>query len=183
MNFQQYLEYFQSIIENQDGNLPELYQNPEYMEYTKLNWSRMNRWLKTGVLREEVKQKIHSVPSPQHWIVITEPWCGDASHIVPFIELIARENQNIKVTYELRDSEPFRIDNYLTNGGKAIPILIVQEAGTDKAVWGPRPAGARELFASLKNSNAEFETVKIELQKWYNHDKGVMIQTEIAALL
>lgn len=184
MNFQHYLDYFKSIIDNQDGNLPELYQNPEYLEYTKLNWSRMNRWLKTGVLLEEVKQKLHSIQSPQHWIVITEPWCGDASHIVPFIELMARENEHIKVSYELRDSAPFRIDNYLTNGGKAIPILIVQDQEeVDKAVWGPRPTDAQELFLSLKNSNADFETVKVELQKWYNNDKGVKIQTEIIALL
>src|SRR5690606_40974976 len=130
----------------------------------------------------DVKQKLQAIQAPQHWIVITEPWCGDASHIVPFIEMMARENDNIKVTYELRDSEPVRIDSYLTNGGKAIPILIIQQDGVDKGVWGPRPAGASELFASLKNSNADFETIKVELQKWYNQDKGVMIQKEIAAL-
>src|SRR5690554_666587 len=119
MDFTSYLNYFQNIIENQDGNLPELYQNPEYFEYTKLNWSRMNRWLKTGKLLDETIAKLKSITSPQNWIVITEPWCGDASHIVPFIELMAKENELISVSYELRDSAPNRIDNYLTNGGKA----------------------------------------------------------------
>lgn len=180
MNFTSYLNYFQSIVENKDGNLPELYQDPEYFEYTKLNWSRLNRWLKTGKLSEETIQKLKEIKSPQNWIVITEPWCGDASHIVPFIELMSKENNLISVSYELRDSEPFRIDNYLTGGSKSIPILIIQDSnGDDLKVWGPRPKECQEFFMSEKDKGADFDTLKIALQKWYNTDKGVQIQKEI----
>lgn len=184
MDFTSYLDYFQNIIENQDENLPELYQNPEYFEYTKLNWSRMNRWLKTGKLLDETKAKLKSITTPQNWIVITEPWCGDASHIVPFIELMANENKLISVSYELRDSEPFRIDHYLTNGSKSIPIVIVQDAkGNDLAVWGPRPQECQAIFMSEKDKGADLEALKITLQKWYNADKGEKIQQEIIVLL
>src|SRR5690554_1293196 len=180
MDFTSYLNYFQNIIENQDGNLPELYQNPEYFEYTKLNWSRMNRWLKTGKLLDETIAKLKSIDSPQNWIVITEPWCGDASHIVPFIELMARENDLIQVSYELRDSEPFRINNYLTGTSKSIPILIIQDKeGKDVKVWGPRPKECQEIFISETKKGTDFEGLKIILQKWYNQDKGVQIQQEV----
>lgn len=180
MNFTSYLNYFQSIVENKDGNLPELYQDPEYFEYTKLNWSRLNRWLKTGKLSEETIQKLKEIKSPQNWIVITEPWCGDASHIVPFIELMSKENNLISVSYELRDSEPFRIDNYLTGGSKSIPILIIQDSnGDDLKVWGPRPKECQEFFMSEKAKGADIDALKIALQKWYNADKGVQIQQEI----
>jgi hypothetical protein len=182
MNFTAYLNYFQEIIEDKADNLPELYQNPEYLEYTKLNWSRMNRWLKTGILLEQTIAKLKSISSPQNWIVITEPWCGDASHIVPFIELMARENDLISVSYELRDAAPFRIDDYLTNGGKSIPILIIQDQNQkDIAVWGPRPKECQELY--LREKDSGFENVKIALQKWYNQDKGISIQNEISNLL
>lgn len=90
------------------------------------------------------------------------------------------------ITYDLqlRDSEPFLIEDYLTNGGKAIPKLISRdENGNDLFVWGPRPAGAQELMNRLKEENAEFETIKIELQNWYNHDKGKQIQSELKELL
>ena len=184
MNFTSYLNYFQTIVENKDGNLPELYQNPEYFEYTKLNWSRLNRWLKTGKLSDQTIQKLKEINSVQNWIVITEPWCGDASHIVPFIELMSRENDLISVSYELRDSEPFRIDNYLTNGSKSIPILVIQdENGNDLGVFGPRPEECQEFFMSEKEKGADFEGLKIALQKWYNTDKGVQIQKEIISLI
>lgn len=183
MDFTSYLNYFQNIIENKDGNLPELYQNPEYFEYTKLNWSRMNRWLKTGKLLDETASKIKSINTPQNWIVITEPWCGDASHIVPFIEMMAKENQLISVSYELRDTAPFRIENYLTNGSKSIPILIIQDQnGKDLAIWGPRPQECQAIFMSEKEKGGDLESLKIALQKWYNTDKGKKIQQEITAL-
>lgn len=184
MNFNEYLDYFQNIIENADGNLPELYQDPEYFDYTKLNWSRMNRWMKTGKLLESTIHKIKAINAPQKWIVITEPWCGDASHIVPFIELMARENELITVEYELRDSQPYRIDNYLTNGSKSIPVLVVQDQNAkDLLVWGPRPKECQDFFMTEKNNGADFEALKIALQKWYNQDKGEKIQQEIIAQL
>ena len=180
MNFTAYLDYFQQIVENKGGTLPELYQDPEYFEYTKLNWSRMNRWMKTGTLLDETLAKLKAIDTPQNWIVITEPWCGDASHIVPFIELMSRQNPLVSVSYELRDSEPFRINNYLTNGSKSIPMLIIQDQdGKDLKVWGPRPKECQTFFMTEKDKGADFEALKIALQKWYNNDKGVLIQQEI----
>jgi hypothetical protein len=35
----------------------------------------------------------------------------------------------------------------------------------------------------MKNAGKDFETQKIELQNWYNADKGLSIQAEICALL
>jgi len=184
MNFKSYLNYFRNIIENTDENISEIYQNPEYFEYTKLNWSRTNRWLKTGKLTTETIKKLKEIKNRQNWIVITEPWCGDASHIVPFIELMARENTLISVKYELRDQPPFRINDYLVNGGKSIPILIMQnENKTDFGIFGPRPKECQQLYLTEKGQGANLEQLKIALQKWYNADKGVQIQKEIIALL
>jgi hypothetical protein len=182
MNFQEYLHYFEHVLSNETPVAP--YDNPDYFNYTKLNWARMNRWLKTAEVSEDVKAVMQTVKEPQQWTVITEPWCGDAAHIVPFIHLIALLNPLVTVHYELRDAEPFRINSYLTNGGKSIPKLIVKNAeGIDLAVWGPRPAKCQLVYASFMAQKAEFETVKTELQNWYNHDKGVEIQKELAELL
>lgn len=46
----------------------------------------MNRWFKTGRLLDEMVTLIRQIDQPQHWIVITEPWCGDASHSIPFLK-------------------------------------------------------------------------------------------------
>jgi len=184
MTFTSYLNYFKNIVENTSNTLVEIYQNSEYIEYTKLNWSRTNRWLKTGKLTIETIQKLKEIKTQQNWIVITEPWCGDASHIVPFIELMTRENNLISVEYELRDQPPFRINDYLVNGGKSIPILIIQDENkNDLGVFGPRPKECQQLYLAEKEQGADLERLKIALQKWYNTDKGVQIQKEITALL
>ncbi len=178
MNFQSYLQYFESIIKNSEPPAP--YNNPDYFNYAKLNWSRTSRWLKHGKLSDEIKETVANIKNPQHWIIITEPWCGDAAHVVPFLQLIAQQNSLITVDYELRDAEPFRINEYLTNGGKSIPKLIVRNAaGDDIFIWGPRPAGCQVIYDKLKTENADFETIKLELQKWYNDDEGKEIMLEL----
>ena len=182
MKFEEYLAYFEAILADPEKYPP--YSNVEYLNYAKLNWSRMNRWLKRFEVNEDLKSRIAAVTDPQQWLLITEPWCGDASHIVPFIELMAKENELISVSYELRDSEPFRIEKYLTNGTRSIPKIIVQDAkGNDLAVWGPRPQECQAIFMSEKEKGGDFESLKITLQKWYNADKGEKIQQEITALL
>ena len=114
MDFQTYTAKFKDIIN--DPEPPSPYDNPDYLEYAKLNWSRMNRWLKKAELSGQLSDAVKRIAQPQLWLVITEPWCGDAAHSVPFIELAARLNPLITVDYELRDAPPFRINTYLTDG-------------------------------------------------------------------
>lgn len=182
MNFSTYTAYFQNILTTENPAAP--YDNPDYLNYVKLNWSRMNRWLKHGTIFPEAKAVIENISAPQNWVVITEPWCGDAAHSVPFLHMLSELNPLINVSYELRDSEPFQINNYLTNGSKSIPKWIIRdEDGNDLATWGPRPTVLQELHLQLKAENTPSEMAKTILQKWYNDDNGVTIQQEISALL
>jgi hypothetical protein len=181
MNIQEYQHLFEEIIHNLTPNGP--YSDADYMNYTKLNHSRSNRWMKNGQILPEVKTQIESISSQQHWVLITEPWCGDAAHNVPFIAKLAELNSLIKLEIQLRDSDS-EIDSYLTNGGKAIPKLIIRsEKGEDLAVWGPRPEACQAMFLELKASGKTFEEQKIELQNWYNADKGESIQRELMGVL
>ncbi|WP_343670804.1 thioredoxin family protein [Chitinophaga sp.] len=184
MTFEEYYAYFESII-HKDPLLQEApYDSPEYRDYTKLNWSRMNRWLKKGTLSDELLQVAQRINEPQHLIVITEPWCGDAAHSIPFIKMVSDANPLIQVSYELRDSEPFRIENYLTRGSKSIPKLIYNNAaGADVFVWGPRPQECQVMYDRLKAEKVAFEVLKKELQLWYNDNKGVDVQQELVTLL
>ncbi|MFB5946215.1 thioredoxin family protein [Albibacterium profundi] len=183
MTFKEYFSDFEKVVNTPVDEQVAPYDNPDYIDYTKLNWSRMNRWLKKNQLTEEFKNVIQQIDTPQQWIVITEPWCGDAAHSVPFIELASRQNPLIKVSYELRDSEPFRINEYLTNGSKSIPKLIVRDAeGKDLGTWGPRPKACQDIYERLTAENADFERTKTEIQHWYNSNKGEDIQAELSAL-
>jgi len=84
----------------------------------------------------------------------------------------------------LRDTEPYLIDEYLTNGGKSIPKLIIRnDVGHDKVVWGPRPAVLQAIFEQMKAEGKPFEEIKEFIQRWYNEDKGEAIQKELIGLL
>ncbi len=184
MNFQEYRAYFDSIISKDSAQQSAPYDQAEYINYTKLNWSRMNRWLKTGKLSDELKETIGKLTQAQEWIVITEPWCGDAAHNIPFLELMAKENDKINISYVLRDKEPFLIDQYLTNGTKSIPKLIIRNTeGKNLVTWGPRPKDCQKMYADLLNEKADFEKIKTEIQNWYNANKGKDIQREINEIL
>lgn len=176
MNYQEYKDLYEEIFK--DPQPP--YTESDYMTYTKVNVARMKRWDKTMQLDEELVGKLKSLGEKQHWIIIVEPWCGDAAHILPFLVRLAEQTERITYDLQLRDSEPFLINSYLTNGGKSIPKLIVRdENGKDIFTWGPRPKGAQELMEELKSEDADFETIKLKLQGWYNSDKGESVFKEL----
>ena len=178
MNWNEYTSYFEEILLGKVTNTP--YDDPHFLEYTKLNYSRMSRWLKQGKLNEKLIEQIQKISNPQHWVLITEPWCGDAAHSVPFIKMLSDLNPLISLQIQLRDSPASEIDQYLTNGGKSIPILIIRNADhEDLFVWGPRPHAAQLVYMEAKAQNLEIEQQKIALQQWYNGDKGVSILEEL----
>lgn len=181
MKWNEYMSLFDDILNGQHTEAT--YDDPHFMEYVKLNKSRMSRWLKTGKLNEDLKSAITKLDEPQYWILITEPWCGDAAHSNPFVFLMSELNANIQLEIQLRDNGS-EIDNYLTNGGKAIPKLIVRdEQGKDMWVWGPRPKAAQDYFQELKTMGLAVEDQKAKLQEWYNQDKGTEIQNEFSSWL
>lgn len=182
MNFQEYLTQFELIINNPEPIEP--YTDLEYLDYAKLNFSRTKRWLKTTKLDQETIDTVKSIKHAQTWIIITEPWCGDAAHSVPFIEMIAKENPLITTVYELRDQQPFRINDYLTNGSKSIPKLIIRdENGVDLCTWGPRPMECQAFFQKSVEDHTDIDKVKETIQIWYNQDKGKGIQQELTELI
>lgn len=180
MNWDKYDSLFNEILEDSNPKAP--YDNKDFVEYVKLNQSRQRRWFKKIEINEELSAKIKSIDSPQNWVVISEPWCGDAAHIVPVIKMIADINPLINLEIQLRDSGS-EIDSYLTNGGKSIPKLIVRENNQDKFVWGPRPQQIQKhVLASKEDQTKTAQEKKAELQQIYNKDKGQLIQQEIFEL-
>ncbi len=183
MKVAEYEKQFQEILDGDNRNYP--YDSDDYVNYVKLNQSRIKRWRKKGEILPELEATISNVKQAVNWVLITEPWCGDAAHSHVFIEKMASLNPKINLTVQNRDAPGSEIDNYLTNGGKSIPILVVRdEQGEDLFVWGPRPKEAQEMVVRQKeDSSKSIQDKKIELQKWYNQDKGKTIQHEMNRLL
>lgn len=161
------------------------YDSDEYTNYVKLNKARMKRWSKVGKIAPDLAETLQNIQDIQNWILITEPWCGDAAHSHEFIKKLAEISPKISLVVQNRDAPNSEIDKYLTNGGKSIPKLIVRDAnGEDLFIWGPRPKEAQELYMTQRaDTSLSDEDKKRALQSWYNKDKGTTIQQELNELL
>lgn len=160
-------------------------QNEDLVYYTKLNAQRSKRIAKTVRLNEQLVDRLMSLKEMQTWILISESWCGDAANSVPVISRLAAGASNIDLKIVLRDSNPTLMDQFLTNGGRSIPKLIVINDQMEVLyTWGPRPFEAQSLYDQWRFSEnkAPYKDFQVELQKWYNQDKGQSLQREILRL-
>ncbi|HEV9037530.1 MAG TPA: thioredoxin family protein [Puia sp.] len=160
-------------------------QSEAFIHYTLLNQQRMHRLDKTTPLLPSVETAIKSITVGQTWLVLTEAWCGDAAQSIPVMNAMAILNPVISLRLVLRDDNPDLMDRHLTNGvARSIPKLIGLDTATMEELftWGPRPAALQERFYKMKADGVEYHQAKEELQRWYNKDRTISIQEELAAL-
>lgn len=158
----------------------------ELAYFTKLNDRRMKRWDKTIKLSEEDKNTIAQFENKMTWLVITESWCGDAAHVIPAINKVAEQNENIELRLVFRDENDLLMEQYLTNGSRSIPKLIMIDEATEEVVktYGPRPSKATKMVLDFKNEFGKLTPeFKEELQYWYNKDKGQTIVKDLMQLM
>ncbi len=181
--FEDYLKAFEDVVET-NIKLPEEKQIHNF-KYYPLNLQRTQRILKQYIATDELLEAINTLDKPLHWLVITEPWCGDASQIVPVIANIAAASEGkIQLHLVYRDENLELIDQYLTNSGRAIPKLLqLDEEYNFLAHWGPRPVAAQQLVMSLKEQNVEHDELATIVHKWYAENKAADISTELLALI
>jgi len=160
-------------------------QTQEKIDYTKLNFSRTKRLDKTAEISEERIAIFKNVPEKQTWLVISEPWCGDAAQTLPFLNKIAQLSENIELKIVLRDENPELMHQFLTNGSQSIPIVIMLDENLNVLqTFGPRSKAATKLVTDYKTKNGKIDDAFKEiLQIWYNNDKGVSLVNDILETL
>lgn len=186
-NSMSYLEYTELVEQLTANNSTTGAEKTEALaNYTMLNNRRIKRWNKTIKVSEEAKSKIESFDKKITWLVITESWCGDAAHIMPVINKVAELSDNINYRVVLRDDNDALMNLFLTNGGKAIPKLIMVDDATQDVVktFGPRPTVATQLVNDYKAEHGKLTPeFKEDLQRWYNKDKGQSTIEDLVELL
>lgn len=171
-----YPEYVRLMEElSESGGTTGPVKSESLARYTHLNAARMRRLHKTAKLSVERNERLQSLGKPQTWLIITESWCGDAAQILPFVQLLAQENPRISVKLVFRDDHPELMDQFLTKGTRAIPVVIfLNELDEVLGHWAPRPVDAQDMVIARKaDPNPEpYDTFQVKLQKWYLKDKG-----------
>ncbi|MBY0542531.1 MAG: thioredoxin family protein [Sphingobacteriaceae bacterium] len=156
------------------------------LHYTKMNLQRMNRVEKTTVLNDQLLQVIDHLKGKYKFLVISEGWCGDAAQIVPVIDKIVSampDKFDLKLVW--RDQNLELIDAHLTNGGRAIPVLLILDEKGDLVLpkWGPRPQILQDLLLNWKKETTDMQVIAEQLHRWYAKDKTQAIQKELTEVL
>jgi Thioredoxin len=122
-----------------------------------------------------------AVPPGTHrkLLVIAEDWCGDASNTVPILAKFAGQAPGLELRVIMRDRYPELMDQYLTNGSRSIPIVIVLDDAFDEVGhWGPRPTELQAWVMANRPTMPKTELYP-QVRKWYARDRGETTLREV----
>jgi len=181
VSYEQYLKDNEAKINELEQSTAEGDQN--YLEYYKLGLTRMKRVDKTYKPQEDLEKIAETKHFKGKFLIISEGWCGDAAMIIPVIHRFFENKNEVKISY--RDQSDL-IDNFLTNGARSIPIVIILDEH-DKVIhhWGPRPNFGMELLRKYKRNPEEYtaDDFHNDLQVYYSKNKGKDIIEELLNLI
>ena len=126
-----------------------------------------------------VTERATGLPGAWRLLIIAEDWCGDAVNTVPLIVALAEAVPGWDARVIGRDAHPALMDDFLTNGARAIPIVIVlDELGEVRGRGGPRPA---VLQAWVKGPGQALDKAARykEVRTWYVRDRGATTWQEL----
>lgn len=172
---------------------------PDYGEY----WKRGIAW--GHFLDDEVEKNVelwrgvydtHRTPGwavervealDGNWklLTIAEDWCGDASNTVPVVVRFVEAASNLDLRIVKRDENPELMDEYLTNGSRSIPVVIVLDADNRPVgYWAPRPAELQEWVVREKRAGLRpSKEIYRDSRRWYARDKGESTLRELIEIL
>ncbi len=180
ISFDEYMATTKQRLEN-----PKNQEETDKKQYYELGLQRMERSLKTFKFIPEQEELVKNKNFNGKILIISEPWCGDASATVPVLSTFFNKH-NIETKVFLRDNDHSLIDQFLTNGTQSIPkVIILNEDFSVKNTWGPRTEYGTSLLKKFKANPEEYprETFYNDLQKYYAKNRGKDVIAEILDLI
>lgn len=127
-------------------------------------------------------------------LILAAEWCGDVVRNLPVV-LRALEETGMPVEVLVMEDHLETMDEFLTMGGRAIPVVIfVDTGGFVLGTWGPRPQHVQAVMKAFKAANPDREAadyqekltaVRSEMLKQYGEGTGyqTVIVKELRDLL
>lgn len=148
------------------------------------NLEMMNRFDRSYVLSGEICSLMEAAKS-MVWLVLTEPWCGDAAYHIPLMALLEKAYPEKLVLRMLsRDAHPDLMDTHLTNGGRSIPKLICLDPQlSELGSWGPRPTVLHQMVGDWKIAGMPMRELISRVHDWYVLDDTRSVQAELSGMI
>jgi hypothetical protein len=113
-------------------------------------------------------------------LVLAEDWCGDASNTIPVLAKLADRAPGVGLRILRRDEHPEVMDQYLTNGTRSIPMVIVLDRDfRELGHWGPRPRLLQEWVLEERRKGRPKDQLYPEVRRWYARDGGETTLREV----
>jgi hypothetical protein len=185
-SYQEFFDLAESLAAENKTTGPN--QSEAMIEYSKLNVQRLGRVNKTVELDADLVEMANALKKEYLILAIVEAWCGDVPSNLPVWAKLADSSSQLEMKCILRDENLDIIDQHLTNGGRAIPKVVVFEKGSGKTVaeWGPRPAPAQKMvmdYKAIEGEKKPYSEFQKDLQLWYAKDRGKTLMAEMKEML
>lgn len=121
---------------------------------TFLGWSEQFQWAD-----ESDREYFESLNNRDdlRCLILMADWCGDVVRNVPVV-LRALEVSGIPTEVLIMEEHLDTMDQFLTMGGRSIPIVIFTDTGGHVlGQWGPRPKHVQEAMIAFKQANPDRE--------------------------
>jgi hypothetical protein len=178
MDWQSYIQLWQTLLAQ--GKTTGSNHSEAMVDYTRLNLQRSKRWMKSYTPSTTLIDACRASKA-MIWLVLTEPWCGDAAHNIPPMVKMAEQNEGINLRFLLRDEHPDLMDHFLTDGGRGVPKLLALEPENLQILgtWGPRPKSFQAMVLAQKaNPSMPVLDFYEQLHTRYNKDRQQELEQE-----
>ena len=158
----------------------------DYLEHEVEN----NEPLWNGVFRRSrvpdwAVKKARDLGGERKLLALTEDWCGDASNTLPVIARLAEAASNVDLRLVKRDESPKLMDQYLTNGSRSLPkVIVLDEDFIPVDSWGPRPGELQEFVLREKHTGVRpVGDIYRDTRRWYARDRGETTLRELLQVM
>lgn len=141
-----------------------------------------NGWERARI-PDEMQARADALQGEWKLLVLSADWCGDAANSIPPLAQLAARTEGLDLRLLERDDHLDLMDEHLTNGARAFPVVILLDSeGRERGWWGSRPA---DLAAWVKTVGKQMESDARyrEVRKWYARDRGQTTFHEILSMI
>ena len=156
---------------------------PDFLAAVRTNGDLWRAASRRAVASTAQQARAAALSAGWRLLVLLEDWCLDAVSTVPHVARLAERAPGLELRVLARDANPALMDEHLTGGARAIPVVMVLDAdGVERAWWGPRPAALQQWVRGPGMQLAK-EARHLEVRRWYARDRGATTLDELLATI